>query len=846
MKNNKKTLTTIANLKRRQKAVCSLSLILILTATIMMAFSQPGLAQVGVPQPEKTVGYISVAPKVLGVGQTATVNLWVLPLPTTYNYVGYFKGFSGITVTFVKPDGTKDTFKPVDGTGMYAPGQTEATGSLYFFYAPDKPGNWSVSFTMPEQNVTDASGTVIYAACTSNTAYFTVLPEPVNAGLLNGWPWSPLPLPSVYWSYPISSNNREWSQISGEWLGGGFGTAIYGGTRTRWQSYGPGPNTGHTVWKQPLSAGGLIGGDYGSLSYYTAGLRFARVPIMEGRVFINIPNTNNFECIDLRTGEIYYKAAGQITVGLHLPGNPAAQASYDPSVRLESSYGSYITPVLFGHSGTTWNFYDPFTGTLKMSFYNYTGGSPATFSTYQLVDGTTLAYGTTSKYLYFWNLSKITATSTILTLTGVITNDWSKGIEWTRPLPVPISARSPSFFGISSDLSTIVVYNYHQYWGYSAKDGTLLWNFTLTYPVATNEEVDLYGVDRFIVYDPTEVTFHCYSMLNGTLLWTSPSFKDSPWASTWTVYQSETNDHDKLYLAFPDGIIRALSLKTGKLVWETTPIPSTEYTNNVVPFVYACLTLVGGNLYAYAGYSLGYQINPIPRFSRLVCVNATTGNITWILNGAVLPLAAAYGYVIGWGIFDGNLYCIGKGPTKTTVEAPLTAIPLGESIVIKGSVMDMSLAAQDYASKVRFPNGVPAVADEDMSEWMDYLYMQNATLLNNPPNPRGVSVRLTAVYPNGSVQDIGTVTTDSSGIFKKMWTPETEGEYMIYATFEGSESYWPSYGATAIGVTEAPVQPEAPQAPAYNTIDLVIIAAVAVVAVLVVYTIYAVRKLARK
>ena len=38
--------------------------------------------------------------------------------------------------------------------------------------------------------------------------------------------------------------------------------------------------------------------------------------------------------------------------------------------------------------------------------------------------------------------------------------------------------------------------------------------------------------------------------------------------------------------------------------------------------------------------------------------------------------------------------------------------------------------------KYWFPNGVPAVADEDMSEWMDYLYMQNATLLNNPPTPK--------------------------------------------------------------------------------------------------------------
>ena len=83
----------------------------------MMAFAQPSLAQVGVPQPEKTQGYASVAPKLIGVGQTLTVNLWVYPLPTTDAYQPYFQGFSGLTVTFVKPDGTKDTFMPTDGTG---------------------------------------------------------------------------------------------------------------------------------------------------------------------------------------------------------------------------------------------------------------------------------------------------------------------------------------------------------------------------------------------------------------------------------------------------------------------------------------------------------------------------------------------------------------------------------------------------------------------------------------------------------------------------------------------------------------------------------------------------------
>ena len=50
-------------------------------------------------------------------------------------------------------------------------------------------------------------------------SHFTVQTGTVLAGLLNGYPWSPLPNSNVYWSYPINSNNREWNAISGDWLG---------------------------------------------------------------------------------------------------------------------------------------------------------------------------------------------------------------------------------------------------------------------------------------------------------------------------------------------------------------------------------------------------------------------------------------------------------------------------------------------------------------------------------------------------------------------------------------------------------------------------------------------------
>jgi hypothetical protein len=121
-----------------------------------------------------------------------------------------------------------------------------------------------------------------------------------------------------------------------------------------------------------------------------------------------------------------------------------------------------------------------------------------------------------------------------------------------------------------------------------------------------------------------------------------------------------------------------------------------------------------------------------------------------------------------------------------------------------------------------------------MSEWMDYLYMQNATLLNSPPTPKGVTVRLSIIDPNSNYYEIGTVTSDSSGLYKLTWTPEIEGEYTVYATFDGSDSYWGSYATTAVSVSKpaATATPEPAQAPPDNTPLLYALLVVGIIAVL--------------
>jgi hypothetical protein len=836
--------------KRNKKAVYSLSLILLLAMTLMMAFTQTSLAQVGVPQPVKTTGFASVAPKLIGVGQTLTVNLWTNPVPTKYNYAPAFNGYYGVTVTFVRPDGSKDTFMPTDATGAYAAGQMESLGALYFYYQPNMAGNWSVSFTMPAQNITDSSGTVQYLGCTSNTFDFTVQTDPVLAGLLNGYPWAELPNENTYWSYPINANNREWRAISGDWTGIYFVAAtVQSPTALRWQPYGSGPGTAHIVWDQAVYPGGIIGGSYSSKNYDIP-QNFPEITgtvVMDGKVYLNVPNTQSygqnfgqFRCIDEATGQILYTANGAISYGIHIPGNTYGQSASAASlgeaqVLLASSWGSSYTPYLWGSSRVNgvsyWNYYYPLTGAL---IYQFSNASEA-----QLIDGTVLAFGTgtvagqTGNYVYRWNM------------TSVKNNDWPTGITWKVPAPKTLTGAYPSIFAVSSDASVIVVGTKNQYWGYDADTGASIWNLTAPYPITSNEEIPLANVDDFIIWDATASTWHCYSIKTGTELWETPSVASSPWASTWTVYYAETNDLNNVYFTAPDGAVRAYSLTDGHLIWTSTPIPSTEYTQNAVTLAMAGMIMVGGNIYVYAGYSLGYQLNPVPRFAMTLCINATTGDIVWTLNGGVAPAAAANGYLIEAGVFDGNIYCLGKGPTSTTVTAQQQ---VGGSVLIQGSILDTSSASSSADLTAMFPNGVPAISDADMSVWMDYLHMQNSTLLNDPPECIGVSVTLTAVGHDGDTIPIGTATSDYEGNYGFQWTPSTSGLYTIYATFEGSNSYYKSSASTHATVSAVSESPSATQTvqPLVSNSDLLVYLAVGVVAIIVAIVIATVLMLRKK
>ena len=67
----------------------------------------------------------------------------------------------------------------------------------------------------------------------------------------------------------------------------------------------------------------------------------------------------------------------------------------------------------------------------------------------------------------------------------------------------------------------------------------------------------------------------------------------------------------------------------------------------------------------------------------------------------------------------------------------------------------------------------------------------------------GVQVTFSVVDANGNYRDIGTTTSDADGFFSFNWKPDIEGKYTVYASFGGSESYWPSHAVTAFAVDPA-------------------------------------------
>jgi hypothetical protein len=251
--------------------------------------------------------------------------------------------------------------------------------------------------------------------------------------------------------------------------------------------------------------------------------------------------------------------------------------------------------------------------------------------------------------------------------------------------------------------------------------------------------------------------------------------------------------------------MNAYNATTGELVWTYNAenvgeeSPYGNYPINVG-------AIAGDKIYTYT--SEHSYTHPLYRGPNLRCINATDGTEIWSILDFGGGLAIADGRLVSSNSMDNMIYCYGKGPSGTTVTASPKVSVHGTQVLVEGTVTDQTTTGRRTTNDIVdwTLQGTPAISDEDMSAWMEYLFMQQVY----PADAKGVEVVLTVVDPNSNVYEIGRATSDVEGNYGFAFEPMVPGTYQIIAAFEGSASYGPSSATTYLTVEEAPAATAVP------------------------------------
>ena len=351
-----------------------------------------------------------------------------------------------------------------------------------------------------------------------------------------------------------------------------------------------------------------------------------------------------------------------------------------------------------------------------------------------------------------------------------------------------------------------------------ATRGQLLWNKTEPLPAGNLTITAQFGPQDassgvFCVFLKELREWVGYSLITGDYLWTTPSQNYMDQYSTigevWGIDSAIANGC--LYAIHYGGILYCYNITTGQLLWTYANADpyGQELRNTNFP---SDIDFITNQMIVISPAEFN-PTSPRPFGSNTVCINVTTGQPIWSLNlakpgGSGEPIIGD-NIIAALNEYDNQIYAIGKGPTKVTVSAPGVGVTLGNTLEITGTVMDISAGTTQSAIATRFPNGVPAVSDDSQSAWMQYVYMQ----FPEPTNATGVPVSLSVEDANGNYRSIGTATTDANGFFNFEWKPDIPGQYTVYATFAGSNSYWASNAETAFTVDSSTTTPAATSQP---------------------------------
>ena len=812
------------------------SMILLLTFAASMILTLPTQAQQAMTQ--KTYPLIDAIPNPVGVGEQVLLRFGISEGLGSVNL-----GWTGITVTVVDPDGITTTLGPY---------RTDSTGSSFAIFTPNKVGTYNLTTNFPRQNVTEdwfvaergaplLKDTVMLASSISMELVVQQEPLPAYPGQ---------PLPTEYWSRPIDPQLREWYSISGNWV------------ERPANSYSPynddAPETAHVLWTEALTTGGLTGGLWGDgipASSETGDAyegKFANSVVLNGILYYNLQTasfygtteTPGVRAIDLHTGkELWFINNTSINFGQILYFN-----SYN--------YDGVFT-WLWSTAGSTWTATDPFTGEWAYTMTNVPSGVQV-----RGPSGEFLIYviDYTNGRMALWNSTKAGETqafgfaggsfgSVVLkkTFDASTVGAYSWNVSIPKGLTVDVSFGAPTL-RIYSDRIVAMDYNqtHVRVWGLSlnpSSRGTLLFDRTWNAPaewLQGSNTLHFGGAsdnpeNGIISVWSKELTKHYgFSTQDGTFKWETDSEHWLDWYGWGNVEHTWYYAYDKLISVGVAGIVYGYDIATGDTVWTynmtdayNEPVTGSSWWGWIT-------NIADGKVYVGTVEHSAEQ--PLPRGGPLICLNVTDGTEIWRVNGMFRATRWGGNAVMGDSIiatmdtYDQRVYAVGKGPTQVTVNANPGVLSLCDGVMIQGYITDISPGTNDDVLKMRFPNGVPAVADEDQSAWMLYVYKQFA----KPMSATGVTVSLDVMDANGNYRNIGTTTTDANGFYSFDWIPDIEGKYTVYASFGGSKAYYGSFAETAFAVGPAPVTTAPTEAPAESAADMYFVPAVAGLFVLII------------
>ncbi|MDR0461454.1 MAG: PQQ-binding-like beta-propeller repeat protein [Nitrososphaerota archaeon] len=832
------------------KNVFSILTVILMLSFVTSMFALPNANAQNTTKQIVTFPFVDSIPHKAGIGQPVLINWGLL------NYLYWVDDGWNVTLQITNPNGKVENVS----------GKTWSTGTIGRRFTFTDPGNYTLQCIFDGELYlpgTNGSNGGYYQASTSKTSTFEI----IEGYWKDDYPGHSHP--TEYWTRPVDSQLREWYSIMGSWLLSTRNAAAHA-------PYNEGPESAHVLWSKPIgdTLGGLSGGANGAAGFQNGDAyegKFLNSVIVAGVLYYNreaapssfgnVPRSlQMIIAVDLHTGKTLWERNCDFGTG-------RIERASILTFATENNRGAFA--YLWIVQGTNMWALEPATGELRYNMTNVPTGTIYYGPSGEMLKYAVTNIGTTENPN--WRLTQWNSTHVVLnSVSGAAMSDaWGsqvhsasngtvRSFDATRGYDVNVSIS-----GLTTNPGTQLVAFIEDRLIYSTTPGKtgmtltgislnpenigyLLFSRPFTAPAVWEDFFDGETQNGFQCYsnDPYIAIFwtkndrinYAFSLETGRLLWQTKESRI--YADAWQNPVSIIA-YGRYYSSSVGGILYCYNATTGDLLWTYDVTDKYNESYHGENWWIRTQFVADGKL--YLAHSTHSNQIPIARGAPYLCIDAYTGNVVWEIDGAFRSSHWGGGSMIGDSIivapdvYDQKIYAIGKGPSELTVSVYNGIATVGQPIKITGTVMDVSPGTEQDRLRYQFSNGVPAMSDESQSEWMLYVYKG----FEQPMAAKGIEITLYA-HDGESKYEIGKTTSDARGIYSINWSPQKEGDYEIWAYFDGTAAFYGDDAKTDISVFAAPVVVEPEPTPPYEWYIVGI--GIAVIAVVIICTILILRK----